>query len=284
MNNPILQLTCQDISSMLKPRNPDTYKGDFGRILLICGSVGYSGAPALAAMGALRSGAGLVHLAVPDVIYNIEAEKLLEPVIHPFSSQNGMFAASAIDQICNLTHKMDAVLIGCGLGRSEECDQLVYHVLKKCKAPVILDADGINAATMNIDILRERTFPTIITPHYGEYKRLVSEVSGDRCTDAVSLAQKIGCVVLLKGHNTVISDGTTTYMNSTGNPGMATGGSGDVLAGIITSLVGQGLSPLTAAACGAWLHGAAGDICADEIGQYGMLPQDIIKVLPRLLP
>ena len=133
------------------------------------------------------------------------------------------------------------------------------------------------------DILRGRTSPTILTPHVGEFLRFGGTLTQDRATSAAALACELGCIILLKGHHTIITDGTTCYCNPTGNPGMATGGSGDVLAGIITSLLGQGLPPLEAAACGAWLHGAAGDICAQEIGQYGMLPSDMIHVLPRLL-
>ena len=132
------------------------------------------------------------------------------------------------------------------------------------------------------DILRGRTNPTILTPHAGEFARLGGRAE-DRQTAAEDMARELGCIMLLKGHNTVITDGTETYINPTGNPGMAVGGSGDVLSGIIVSLLGQGIAPLEAAAIGAWLHGAAGDICAAEIGQYGMLPSDMVNVLPRLL-
>jgi NAD(P)H-hydrate epimerase len=135
----------------------------------------------------------------------------------------------------------------------------------------------------HIDILRERTSPTILTPHDGEFVRIGGKLSSDRIETATALASELGVIVLLKGHRSVITDGSTCYVNTTGNPGMATGGSGDVLAGMITGLVGQGIAPLQAAACAAWLHGAAGDICAAQIGQYGMLPSDMLDVLPRLL-
>ena len=136
---------------------------------------------------------------------------------------------------------------------------------------------------MHKDILRGRTAPTILTPHDGEFVRFGGVLECDRIASAKQLARDLGVIVLLKGHRTVITDGDTVYLNTTGNPGMATGGSGDVLAGVIVSLLGQGISPLEAAACGAWLHGAAGDICEKEIGQYGMLPSDMVNVLPRLL-
>ena len=147
----------------------------------------------------------------------------------------------------------------------------------------VLDADGINAITQHKYLLRERTAPTILTPHAGEFARLTNNVCTDRIAQAREFAENFGCIMLLKGNRTVITDGQTVYINTTGNPGMAVGGCGDVLAGMITGLLGQGLEPLKAAACAAWLHGASGDICAQEIGQHGMLPSDMVKVLPRLL-
>ncbi len=265
-------------------RKTDTHKGDYGKILLLCGSRGYTGAAALAAMGALRSGAGLVYLGVPESIYEIEAIKLLEPVVIPFPDEAGMFASSANEGIMEMLPKMDAVLIGPGLGQSEGTLSVVQSVLKCCSCPVVLDADGINLIATHKDVLRDRTATTVLTPHDGEFFRIGGVISENRCESAAALATEMGCIVLLKGHRTVVTDGITCYVNQTGNPGMATGGCGDVLAGIITSLIGQGIAPLEAAACGAWIHGAAGDLCAKEIGQYGMLPQDMINVLPQFLP
>ena len=178
---------------------------------------------------------------------------------------------------------MDAVLIGCGLGQSEETLAVVKAVLEKAKCPVIVDADGINVLSTHKDILRGRKHPTILTPHDGEFRRLGGEICDDRMASAEALAKELGCIVLLKGHRTCITDGETGYINPTGNPGMAVGGSGDLLAGIIVSLLGQGIAPIQAVAVGAWLHGAAGDVCAAEIGQYGMLPTDMLSVLPRLM-
>ncbi len=272
------------ICSVLPKRDPNTHKGDYGKILLLCGSRGYTGAAALAAMGALRTGAGLVYLAVPESIYEIEAVKLLEPVVIPLQDENGMFSENAADAVLSMLPRMDAVLLGPGIGRSDGTRTLAQAVLKNAGCPVVLDADGINVLSGHIDILRERTAPTILTPHDGEFVRIGGQASSDRCEAAAALAEALGCIVLLKGHRTVITDGKSCYVNLTGNPGMATGGSGDVLAGIIAGLLGQAISPYQAAACGAWLHGRAGDLCAEEIGQYGMLPQDMLDVLPRLLP
>ena len=276
-------LNHDDILNLLPDRKPESHKGDYGRILLLCGSRGYTGAAALAAMGALRSGAGLVYLGVPESIYSIEAVKLTEPIVFPLPDKNGMLSINAIEQIIDLLPKMDAVLVGCGMGCSDDTFAVVQTVLSEYNGPVILDADGINVLAGHIDILRGRTGTTIITPHAVEFQRLGGIFAQDRLDAAKSIAIQSNAIVLLKGHNTVITDGNRYYVNPTGNPGMAVGGSGDVLAGIITALIGQGIEPLEAAACGAWLHGAAGDLCAEEIGQYGMLPSDMLEVLPRLL-
>lgn len=277
------EMTHDEVLSLLPDRAMNTHKGDCGKLLLLCGSRGYTGAAALAAMGALRCGAGLVYLGVPESIYAIEAVKLLEPVVFPLADKNGMLASEAIDGIVPLVSKMDAVLIGPGLGSSEGTQVVVRWVLENYTGPVVLDADGINAMQMNKDVLRGRTSPLLLTPHEGEFSRIGGNLENGRVEGAVELAEDLGAVVVLKGHRTVITDGKTVYVNPTGNPGMAVGGSGDVLAGMITALLGQGITHLEAAACGAWLHGAAGDLCAGELGQYGMLPADMLNVLPRLL-
>lgn len=279
----MLELDQKKVYHLLPDRPVNSHKGDYGRILLFCGSRGYTGAAALAAMGALRSGAGLVYLAVPESIYEIEAVKLTEPVISPLPDENGTFAVTAGKQVLSLLDNKDAVLIGPGIGQSEGSYAVVRTVLEAFSGTVVLDADGINVMNAHKDILRDRTSPTILTPHAGEFQRFGGILAEERAASAAAMARNLGVIVLLKGHETVITDGKRCYRNPTGNPGMATGGSGDVLAGIIASLLGQGIPPLEAAACGAWLHGAAGDICAKEIGQYGMLPSDMLRVLPRLL-
>lgn len=279
----IQALTHENVLSVLPDRKPDSHKGNYGRILLLCGSVGYTGAAALAAMGALRSGAGLVFLGVPESIYAIEAVKLMEAIVFPLPEEDGKLSRKAVPEILERLENMDAVLIGPGLGQSEDTFLVTKAVLEEAVCPVILDADGINVLTGHMDILRDRHYPTILTPHAGEFGRICGQIVPDRVSCAAAFARENGCVLLLKGHETVITDGEECYVNHTGNPGMAVGGSGDVLAGIIASLVGQGVEPLKAAACGAWLHGASGDICAKEIGQYGMLPSDMLEVLPRLL-
>ena len=276
-------LNHQAVLSILPDRDPWGHKGSFGKILLLCGSRGFTGAAYLAAMGALRSGAGLTFLGVPESIYAIEAVKLNEPVVFPLPDEDGKLCEDSIPEIRKRLPAMDAVLIGPGLGQSEGTCKVVKAVLENAECPVVLDADGINVMAPHRDILRGRTAPTIVTPHDGEFARLGGVPGDNRMEAAVKLSRELKCIVLLKGHETCITDGESCYRNRTGNPGMAVGGSGDVLAGIIVSLLGQGIAPLEAAAVGAWLHGAAGDLCAEELGQYGMLPTDMLQKLPRLL-
>lgn len=277
------ELSHEDVLNILPDRDPWAHKGDFGRILLLCGSRGYTGAATLAAMGALRCGAGLVYLGVPESIYTIEAVKLTEPIVFPLPDQDGMLSVESVNDIMKLLNKMDTVLIGPGLGRSEGTFFAVKAVLENYEGPVVLDADGINVLSGHIDVLRGRTGITILTPHDGEFRRIGGVLSDDRIASAQQFAFENNVTMLLKGHRTVITDGTHVFVNTTGNPGMAVGGSGDVLAGMIAALLGQGIEPVKAAACGAWLHGAAADLCAEKMGQYAMLPTDMLQVLPRLL-
>ena len=278
-----MELTAADIAMLLPKRDENAHKGNFGRILLLCGSLGYTGAAYFAAMGALRTGAGLVYLGVPESIYAIEAEKLNEPVIFPLPDQGGRLDRSAIPEILERLPRMDAVLIGPGLGLGSGPEAVLTAVLTHAACPVVVDADGITLLVRHMDILRGRMAPTVLTPHDGEFARLFGPVGEDRMASARAATRDSRSIVLLKGHRTCITDGTQDYRNTTGNPGMATGGSGDVLAGILASLLGQGLEPLEAAACAAWLHGKAGDLCAEDLGEYGMLPTDLLGYLPRLL-
>lgn len=277
------ELDHASVLAKLPDRDSRGHKGDYGKLLLLCGSRGYTGAAALASMGALRCGAGLVFLGVPESIYAIEAVKLTEPVVFPLPDLDGMFAPEAVEQIVHRLDRVDAVLIGPGLGQSDGTLAVLRCVLENFSGPVIVDADGINLLAQHKDLLRGRTGITILTPHEGEAARLLGRPVTDRLWDAVTLARELGAIVVLKGHETLITDGEQIFPNPTGNPGMAVGGSGDVLAGMIAGLLGQKLSAIDAAACGVWLHGAAGDLCAREMGQYAMLPTDLLGVLPRLL-
>lgn len=266
------------------PRKQNTHKGDYGRILILAGAEGYTGAPALAAKAALRTGAGLIYLGVPRSVYPIVAGKLDAPVVFPLTDAEGRLSMDALPEILRRLETADACLLGPGLGRSAALDELVPQIIQQCKCPLILDADGINAAAAHKDVLRGAACPLILTPHEGEFRRLTSASETDRIAGAEALAGDLHAIILRKGHETVITNGIKTYVNRTGNAGMATGGSGDVLAGILLSLLGQGVPPLEAAATAAWLHGKAGDLAAQDLGQYGMGPNDLIDTLPRLLP
>lgn len=279
--------TREYVASHLPPRAADSHKGTYGTLLTVCGSYGMAGAALLCARGALRSGVGLLRAALPHSVYPLLVEAIPEAVFCPVAEQEGGFCAAAIPALEEALTTADAVVLGCGLGRGEGQTAVVRHSLAHSTVPVILDADGINAVTPHIVREEARSAPLILTPHPGEMARLtgltVPQVQADRVAAASRLAQDTGAVVVLKGHRTLIAapDGRLTE-NPTGNPGMATGGSGDVLAGIIGSLVAQGLSPYDAAVCGVYLHGAAGDRAAATHSQRGMLPTDLIEELGSL--
>lgn len=266
------------------PRKQNTHKGDYGRILILSGAEGFTGAPALAAKAALRTGAGLIFTGVPRTVYPIVASKLDAPMVFPLADDRGKLSLDAVPDILERLKNADACLLGPGLGRSDQLDELVLEIVRHCRCPLVLDADGINAAAGHIDVLRGAACPIVLTPHEGEFRRLTQAPERDRIAGAQDLAQETGCVVLRKGHETIITDGRRTYVDRTGNAGMATGGSGDVLAGILAALLGQSVPALEAAATAAWLHGTAGDLAAERLGQYALGPTDLLDELPRLLP
>lgn len=273
-----------DVRRLLPVRPRESHKGDYGRVLLLCGSTGFTGAARLAAKAAMRTGSGLVYLGVPEAVYPIVASGLEEPVVFPLPCDDaGRLSEQAAKPILERLPQMDAVLFGPGLGRSEAILTLLCQLLQESRVPVVLDADGINCLQGHMDVLRERTCPVILTPHDGEFARIYDGAPLGRYGETVALARESGCIVLRKGHRTLISDGIVTWRNRTGNPGMAKGGSGDVLSGILVSLLGQKVSPLEAAALAAWIHGAAGDRCSARLGEWGMLPSDLIKEIPMIL-
>lgn len=282
--NPVLrEIRASDVKKLLPERPRKGHKGDFGKLLLICGSRGFTGAAELAAKAAARMGAGLVFVGVPESVYPIVASKLTEPMVFPLPEEDGGLSVKAVPEILRHLEDKDACLIGCGLGRGQGSFAAVCAVLEHARCPVVLDADGINVLSGHIDILRGTACPVILTPHEGEFLRLGGDLSRSRLYGALQLQGQTGATVLLKGHRSLICGTDGCYVNRCGNPGMAKGGSGDVLAGMITALLGFGLTPTKAAALGAWLHGTAGDLCAAELGEYGMLPSDMIRCLPRLL-
>lgn len=271
------------VADLLPDRDADAHKGDCGRICIISGSLCFTGAPELASLGALRCGAGLVYLCVPACIHGIEAAKLMEPVVVPLPDDGRALVPKALEEIAPWLKRSDVVLMGPGLSATPGTRDVVLGVLESFPGTVILDADGINVLQAHKDVVRDRTGHTILTPHPGEFTRLGGSLQMGREAAAVEMARDLGAIVVLKGHNTITTDGDKLFVNPTGNPGMAVGGCGDLLAGMIAGLAGQGIAPLDAAVAGVWLHGKAGDLCADEIGTYGMLPSDMVCVLPRLL-
>ncbi|MCQ5128187.1 NAD(P)H-hydrate dehydratase [Butyricicoccus faecihominis] len=270
--------------SVLPLRAADSNKNNYGRVLCICGSAMYSGAAYFAAMGAVRMGSGVVTLASPRAAWQALAAKLHEPVICPMPEDDeGRLHQDALPQLLSLAGKADAVLIGCGLGRSDNVTKIVGTLLRETLCQIVLDADGINALDGHMDIVRQAARPVVLTPHAGEFAR----ISGIRHPDEASLAHFAvdnRCILLYKGHRTrVATPEGQLFENTSGNPGMAKGGSGDVLAGMIVSLCGQGLCAADAACTGAFLHGKAGDLAANELSEYGMTPSDMLHYLPRLL-
>jgi len=280
----VYAVTPEDIK--LPRRRPDSHKGDYGRCLIIAGSVGYTGAPALSARSASRMGSGLVFLGVPEPIYGIMASKLDEEMPFPLpGGEHGRLSANAAGEILHRAGESDACLIGPGLGRSPEITELVQSVIQLVKTPIVLDADGLNAIAGDIGVLDEAACPLVLTPHPGEFARLAGALApGDRLRAARAFAHTHKCVLVLKGHKTITAmpDGTT-YINTTGGPAMAKGGAGDVLAGMITSLIGQRFTIKAAVLTAVYIHGLAGDMCADEYGEYSVTAGDIIKMLPVAL-
>ncbi len=268
----------------IAPRRRDSHKGDYGSVLIVGGSMGFTGAPQLAAEGALRAGAGLVYMAAPECVYPIMASGLREAICFPVPSAGGGYAAKAAEEVLERAKQADVVVLGPGLGRSKESDRFAAELILGLKCTLVLDADGINLAASNINILRGRKAPTIVTPHDVEFARLGGSLEAGRLAGARGLAEATHAVTVLKGGTTVVAvpDGET-FVAASGNPGMAKGGSGDVLAGVIAGLAAGGLSPADAAAAGAYIHGRAGSLAAEELGEFGMLPSDLLRKLPLTL-
>ena len=266
-------MTVELARRLLPPRRADGHKGDFGRVYVVAGAVGYTGAPVYAAEAAARTGSGLVFVGVPEAVYPIVAARCATAMAQPLPEDR--------EELLARLSRCDAVVLGPGLGRSPQAEAVTLFLLDRLEAPVVLDADGINAAAAHIHVLRDRRFPTVVTPHEGEFLRLGGQLSLGREPAAQAMARALGCVVVLKGPGTITAapDGRTRR-NTTGNCGMAKGGSGDILSGMIAALVGQGAAPYDAAACAVWLHGRAGDLCSRELTEYAMTPPDLLARLP----
>ncbi|WP_444433884.1 NAD(P)H-hydrate dehydratase [Ruminococcus sp.] len=267
-------------------RPDDSNKGTLGSLLCICGSYGMAGAAIMAGKAALRCGIGLLKIAVPKSIYPVCATNILESVYYPLEeTSNGVISSKNTDFLLEMCEKSSAVVIGCGLSVCDDTKNLVQSVITNCEKPLVIDADALNCICNKPGILKNLKAPAIITPHPGEMARLLHStpktVNSSRENTAIDFAKKFGVVTVLKGAGTIIAspDGEV-YINHTGNSGMATGGSGDVLSGIIGSLLAQGASPINAAAAGVFLHGTIGDLAAEKLGKISMLPTDMIDMIP----
>lgn len=275
------------IEKRLPHRPSDAHKGTMGTLCAITGSYGFCGAAILSAKAALRSGVGLLYQALPACIYPIFTSSAPEAVCVPVKGKDGRFCADDLPQLSDALQKATAVLIGCGMGNTDNTAEVLKAVIRSAKAPIIIDADGINALSQHIHILDEAETELILTPHIKEFSRLsglsTEAILADPAKAALDFSVQHGGVTLaLKGHRTYIAKDGDLYENIAGNSGMAKGGSGDVLAGIIASLTAQGASPFDAAVMGVHIHALSGDIAAAKFSRTAMLPSDIIDALPEI--
>jgi NAD(P)H-hydrate epimerase len=270
----------------LPPRAADSHKGSYGRVLIVAGSRGMSGAAILCAGSALRGGAGLVRLAVPALIQNLVA--VANPCYTTFGlphDDTGRLTDASEVELISLARDNDVIAVGPGLGQGHGVTSVVLALLKIANGPLVLDADALNVLVGHVDRLTTSTAPVILTPHPGEFARLLKTttavVQANRVELAVRFARERNVLLVLKGHGTLVTDGRRLYRNTTGNPGMATGGTGDVLTGLIAALLGQGLLPFEAAQLGVHLHGLAGDLARSVLGEVSLTAVDLLDYLPR---
>ena len=279
----------EDVLASFPKRKPEASKKDFGHVLVVAGSAGYTGAAYLTSQAAILSGSGLVTLAVGKSIYGIMAAKLTEVMVKPFfETRDYSLSLLAEKEILNFSDKCTCLAIGPGISQNKETQTLVRNIISKVNKPIVLDADGINAFALNPDALIKRAGSLILTPHHGEMARLAgkdaAEVQNNRKDIALEFARKYNIVLVLKGYGTIVArpDGEF-YINETGNAGMASGGTGDVLAGMIAGFVAQGMDLFFAAAAGVYFHGLAGDVAAKEKGALSLIATDLLNKLPEVL-
>lgn len=272
------------VADSVKKRAPEVHKHSCGSLLICAGSIGMTGAAALAAESALRCGCGLVTLACSGELNTIFEIKLTEAMTVPLPSQNGTITYDAKDILLGRMNKSTAFLIGPGLSQTDGLRALIYDLIPQCRVPLIIDADALNAIAYDTTVLKRAVCPVIITPHIGEFARLckkdTAQIVADKENLALSFAREHGCIVVLKSHRTIVAtpDGKI-FTNLLGNPGMASGGSGDVLSGAIASFVAQGCEPLAGALAGVYFHSLAADIAANITGEYSLIASDIINCL-----
>ena len=278
-----------ELKLIISPRVLNSHKGDFGHLLVVAGSTGKTGAAVLTCQGAMRVGVGLVTLGLPEGLNPIMENKLTEVMTEPLLEDTpGFLGIGAFDNVMRLAEKKNALAIGPGISTKDETVKLVQRIIKEIDIPVVIDADGLNALSENVEILKESKAPIMLTPHPGEMARLtntsVSEVQNQRIKVSRGFAQEYNIHLVLKGSRTIIADPNgNIYINPTGNPGMATGGMGDVLTGMLSSFLAQGFNMVNAAKLAVFSHGLAGDAIASERGETGLLATDVIERMPAIL-
>jgi NAD(P)H-hydrate epimerase len=274
------------VSGIIPKRLRESSKGNYGRVLIVSGSTGMTGSGCLSAKAALRTGAGLVYLGVPAALSNIYGTQLVEPIVIPFEDKGkGYFSKESGKDIIKELEKMNAAAIGPGISCRQDIVELVNEILINARIPLVLDADALNAVAKDVAILKKSKVPLIVTPHPGEMSRLIGtsieDIQKDRIKHARDFSDEYNVITVLKGSKTIIATPHgRVYINPTGNPGMSTAGTGDVLTGIIAGFIGQGFLPEDAAVAGVFLHGLAGDSAAQKKGEYGLIAGDLVEELP----
>lgn len=282
-------ITLDEVKSLIPERQKESSKYDYGRLLAVCGSAYYRGAAILSCGGALRCGAGIVTLASIEKVISVVASRFPECTFLPLAeSQNGTVSADNCRKLLRDSKKYSAMLVGCGLAIGGDTRTLVKNIVTEAECQLIIDADGLNILSEDVDLIKKAKRPPVISPHHGEMARLCKktrqEVGESPLVTAERFAEEYNCTVVLKSHTTYIAtpDGKVTINSETGNSGLAKGGSGDVLAGMIASFCAQGMEPFSAAKCGVYLHGLAADKCAERLSVQSMLPSDILTELCSL--
>jgi NAD(P)H-hydrate epimerase len=282
-------IDAEGVRERLPQRQPYSHKGDYGKVLVVAGSRGYTGAAALTAEAALRAGAGLVYLALPESLLPAMEAKLTEAIKLGLPDADGALATSALPKVLEMLQDQEVLVVGPGLGRHPQTVRLIRQLVAQASKPLVLDADGLNALGPDAKkLLKKRSFPTVLTPHPGELARLISrsieEIEADRVGIAAKSARQFNSILVLKGVPTVTATPEgEIFLNSTGNSGLASGGSGDVLTGCLAGLLAQGLNSVTASVCAVYLHGRAADLLKSELGERGMIAGDVLRALPRVL-
>lgn len=284
-----MNIMINDVIKKFPKRAVDSHKGDFGHVLVIAGSAGYTGAAYLTSQAAALSGAGLVTLAVGRSIYDVMAVKLTEVMVKPFFETKDLsLSLLAERELLSFSQNLSAVAMGPGISQNKETQHLVRNLITKLNKPIILDADGITAVAGHAEIFKDLKAPIVMTPHPGEMAKLtgkdIAEIQNNRKDVALSTAALYNTVLVLKGRNTIVAGPKgELYENQTGNAGMATGGTGDVLTGMIAGFTAQGLDVFSASVLGVYFHGLAGDAAAREKGVLSLLASDLLKKLPEVL-